>query len=233
MTWSALLLAGAILVLPGPGVAGARLAELVGRTEKPSTVSVERLLPVFAAAALGVLGAMGAGWWLGPPMAVIAWLGARRLLARPDPPADPLRLAAGWDLLAACLRAGLPVPSAVRAIAGRLPGDAGLALRATAELLTLGAAPGDAWQPAAAHPSTAALARGARRTARSGTELAGVAHALATEVRTTASDAAEARAQRAGVLITGPLGLCFLPAFVLLGIAPVVVGLAGQLRLAG
>jgi hypothetical protein len=28
------------------------------------------------------------------------------------------------------------------------------------------------------------------------------------------------------VLITGPLGLCFLPAFLVLGVAPVVIGLA-------
>jgi hypothetical protein len=28
------------------------------------------------------------------------------------------------------------------------------------------------------------------------------------------------------VLITAPLGLCFLPAFLVLGIAPVVIGLA-------
>jgi hypothetical protein len=31
------------------------------------------------------------------------------------------------------------------------------------------------------------------------------------------------------VLITGPLGLCFLPAFLVIGVVPVVVGLAGQL----
>jgi hypothetical protein len=30
------------------------------------------------------------------------------------------------------------------------------------------------------------------------------------------------------VLIAGPLGLCFLPAFVCLGIVPVIVGLAGD-----
>ncbi|SLJ82662.1 putative alanine-rich membrane protein [Mycobacteroides abscessus subsp. abscessus] len=41
-------------------------------------------------------------------------------------------------------------------------------------------------------------------------------------------DAAAARAERAGVLISGPLGLCFLPAFLCLGIVPVVVGLAGR-----
>jgi pilus assembly protein TadC len=37
-----------------------------------------------------------------------------------------------------------------------------------------------------------------------------------------------AAAERAGVLIAGPLGLCFLPAFVCLGIVPVVAGLAGE-----
>ncbi len=36
-------------------------------------------------------------------------------------------------------------------------------------------------------------------------------------------------AERAGVLIAGPLGLCFLPAFLCLGIVPVVLGLAGRL----
>ena len=32
--------------------------------------------------------------------------------------------------------------------------------------------------------------------------------------------------ERAAVLVAGPLGLCFLPAFVCLGVLPVVVGLA-------
>jgi pilus assembly protein TadC len=44
---------------------------------------------------------------------------------------------------------------------------------------------------------------------------------------------AAAAAERAGVLIAGPLGLCFLPAFVCLGIVPVVVGLAGEIFGAG
>lgn len=41
--------------------------------------------------------------------------------------------------------------------------------------------------------------------------------------------AAVARAQRAAVLITAPVGLCFLPAFLSVGVAPVVIGLAGGL----
>jgi pilus assembly protein TadC len=38
-------------------------------------------------------------------------------------------------------------------------------------------------------------------------------------------------AGRAGVLMTAPLGICFLPAFLCLGLAPVVVGLLGQLEI--
>lgn len=39
---------------------------------------------------------------------------------------------------------------------------------------------------------------------------------------------AGATAQRASVLIAGPLGLCYLPTFLCLGIVPVVAGLAGD-----
>ncbi|MCW2777557.1 MAG: hypothetical protein JWN17_1282, partial [Frankiales bacterium] len=52
---------------------------------------------------------------------------------------------------------------------------------------------------------------------------------LAADARAEARSAAEQRARRAGVLAVAPLGLCFLPAFVLLGVVPVVVGLAGPL----
>ncbi|MCU1621436.1 MAG: hypothetical protein JWL79_281, partial [Frankiales bacterium] len=40
---------------------------------------------------------------------------------------------------------------------------------------------------------------------------------------------AHRRAARAGVLAVLPLGACFLPAFVLLGVVPAVIGLAGPL----
>ncbi|WP_199431581.1 type II secretion system F family protein [Qaidamihabitans albus] len=157
----------------------------------------------------------------------------RPLLFRLRRPAggDALRMAAAGDLLAACLKAGLPVPTAVRAVAGSAPQEAADALRATAELLALGAEPAEAWAPTRRCPATAELARAACRTGRSGTALASVASALAERARAATGDEAEARAQRAGVLITGPLGLCFLPAFLCLGVIPVVIGLARQLTI--
>lgn len=147
----------------------------------------------------------------------------------PDAASDLLRVAAAWDLLAACLAAGLPLADALRSVAHRLPSPAAAALRATGELIALGADPDEAWRPASACPATAALARAARRSARSGTALAAIAAGLAVESRAALDDAAEAGAQRAGVLVTLPLGLCFLPGFLCLGVIPVVIGLAGQL----
>jgi pilus assembly protein TadC len=95
--------------------------------------------------------------------------------------------------------------------------------------VALGADPGAAWAPALEEASTARLARAARRSARSGAAVADVAESAAADLRAEAADAVEARAERAGVLVTGPLGLCFLPAFLALGIVPVVIGLAGPL----
>jgi len=169
------------------------------------------------------------GWLAGAVAAAVAiwcrqWIGRRR---RRNP--DPLSLAATWDLLAACLNAGMPVPTAVHAVAAGAPSPSREALLKSADLMALGADPVEAWAPALAEPCTAALARGARRTARSGTGLARVATGLADEIRSAAADVAEAKAQRAGVLIAGPLGLCFLPAFLCLGVAPVVVGMAERL----
>ena len=78
-----------------------------------------------------------------------------------------------------------------------------------------------------------ALRRLARRSAASGTALAQGVTDLADQSRLDAGDAARAAAERAAVLIAGPLGLCYLPAFLCLGIVPVVVGLAGQVLRSG
>ncbi len=75
---------------------------------------------------------------------------------------------------------------------------------------------------------TDAVLRLARRSAASGAALADGIVELAVQVRHDAAQAAAAAAERAGVLIAGPLGLCFLPAFLCVGIVPLVVGLAGD-----
>jgi len=240
---AALLLAAATLIGPGRPVVRARLAAVIKPTgtDRDRSVVTNRLgssaRPLLLAISAGAVPAVAGGWPTGALFGLllggVVFVGARRFLRRRaqlgSGQVDPLLLASSWDLLAACLRGGLPVPAAVAAIAAEIPGDAGPALRHTAELIALGADPVAAWVPALDHPATVQLARGARRTARSGAALAGVAETLANEVRAGADDLAEARAQRAAVAVTGPLGLCFLPAFICLGVVPVVIGLATRL----
>ncbi|MEY2249068.1 hypothetical protein AB8A21_40145, partial [Streptomyces sp. BF23-18] len=56
---------------------------------------------------------------------------------------------------------------------------------------------------------------------------------LAAEARAEWARTATARARRAAVMVTAPVGLCFLPAFLAIGVLPVVIGLAGGLLRGG
>ncbi len=176
----------------------------------PGRVAVSRRVRALGPASVGVSGAQG---------------NAAKV--------DLLGSASAFDLLAACLRAGLPMAAAARASAPTAPPVLRAALLRAADLLALGADPATAWERAATDAAGSvgaddveSLARMARRSARSGASLATAVGELATQRREAVEDAAVARAERAGVLIGGPLGLCFLPAFVCLGIVPVVIGLA-------
>jgi hypothetical protein len=103
------------------------------------------------------------------------------------------------------------------------------ALDAVAAMLALGADPGTAWQIADLDDDLAPLAAAARRSAAGGGGLAQAVREHAAQLRQETAAASARAAGRAGVLMTAPLGLCFLPAFLCLGLAPVVVGLLGQL----
>ncbi|KAA0085712.1 type II secretion system F family protein [Mycolicibacterium sp. P9-64] len=148
---------------------------------------------------------------------------------------DPLAVASSLDVFAACLTSGMAVATAAAATGPSAPDPlAGVLIRA-ADLLTLGADPVTAWSDPGrpADQRIAALLRLARRSASSGTALAQGVAELAEQSRLDAGDAAQAAAERASVLIAGPLGLCYLPAFLCLGIVPVVVGLAGDVLRSG
>lgn len=147
--------------------------------------------------------------------------------------ADPLATASALDVLAVCLSAGMSVPAAAVAAAPSAPGALAAMLRRSAGLLALGAAPDSAWPMRSEDSACEALARLARRSACSGSALAEGVAELAVQSRRDAANTAAAAAERAGVLIAGPLGLCFLPAFFCLGIVPVVAGLAGDVITAG
>jgi pilus assembly protein TadC len=148
---------------------------------------------------------------------------------------DPLAAASSFDVLAACLRSGMAVSTAAAATALSAPPGLARLLNRAADLLALGADPATAWSNSDVRlgKHAEALLRLARRSASSGAALAQGVADLAAQSRHDAADAAGAAAERASVLIAGPLGLCYLPAFVCLGIVPVVAGLAGDVLSSG
>jgi hypothetical protein len=226
----ALLLVAAAVLVGGHRVGAERLRE--GDSAPGSTAPLRPAWIAVGAAAVATLGwALGGtpGGVAGAALGLAALVAGRHVLERPPRAhVDVAALAAGWELLAICLRAGLPVAAAVTAAATPLRDSAGAELRRVAGLLELGADPADAWRGAQDTAVLACFARAAARSAATGAALAQVAGAEAGRLRAELVDTAQARAQRAGVLIAGPLGLCFLPAFLVLGIAPVVIGLAGE-----
>ncbi|WP_326660505.1 type II secretion system F family protein [Streptomyces sp. NBC_00385] len=194
-----------------------------------------------------VLGAVLTGWFLvgGPAgwaagLAVACgtwrWQRVRRRQA-PRAAAEAAATAAesvrqlplAADLLAACISAGAGPREAAEAVGESLGGPVGEQLARTAAEIRLGGDPAIAWGRFGAIPGAAALARCLDRAGSTGAPAAESVARLAEAMRAERASAAVARAQRVAVLITAPLGLCFLPAFLTVGVAPVVIGLAGGL----
>jgi pilus assembly protein TadC len=132
------------------------------------------------------------------------------------------------DLLAAALRAGAPPDHAAMVVGEALGGPVGIRLVRVARALRLGATPEVAWRHLAEVPGGDRLAGAATRSAERGSALTRALDHQATDLRAARVTAGEAAARRVGVLVVLPLGLCFLPAFLLAGVVPVVVAVLGD-----
>ncbi|MGV0100007.1 type II secretion system F family protein [Streptomyces californicus] len=145
--------------------------------------------------------------------------------------AGQLPLAA--DLLAACIAVGAGPGEAAEEVGVSIGGPVGDGLARTAAEIRLGGEPAEAWGRFAAIPGAGPLARCLYRAGSTGAPAAEPVARLAESMRAERAAAAVRRAQRAGVLITAPVGLCFLPAFLAIGVTPVIIGLAGDLLAGG
>lgn len=202
--------------------AGSRVAAL-GPTSACALAAVGLALVVPAPAGL-VLGA--AVLLIGPRS--LAGLEPRSARQEAVQLAQDLPLA--LDLLAACLSGGASLDPALRAVCSALPGPCGSRFGQVAAALALGSPAAEAWAAlGTGSPVAAAAARTLVRAAQGGAPVAAAVTRVATDARAEQAARATLAARRAGVLAVGPLGLCFLPAFVLLGVVPAVVGLATPL----
>ena len=188
-------------------------------------------LPVLAALSVGCGVAVLVGGRAGPVVGVAAgvagWHGVRRL-ETPAARRRRERLEAGLphlvDLLSSCLAAGQAPGTAVEQVAAAVEDPLREELAGVATRLRLGADPVTVWGELAGHPQLGRLGRCVLRAVDSGASVAGAMSRLAEDLRRDARARVEGRARAVGVKAAVPLGLCMLPAFVLVGVVPLVVG---------
>lgn len=133
------------------------------------------------------------------------------------------------DLMAACLGAGLSASAALEHVADAVGSPARDELVAVSARLRLGVDPATVWRDLARHPQLGGLGRALARAVESGASVADAMQRLSDDLRRTARADVESRARAVGVKAAVPLGVCLLPAFVLVGVVPLVAGAVGVL----
>ncbi|WP_459610615.1 type II secretion system F family protein [Corynebacterium urogenitale] len=167
-----------------------------------------------------VLACSGVLWAEALTVTVLGGVGGR---AGPADGEDPLDVARQFDVFAAALDAGLPTADAWGIASVRAQEN----VRRVTALLALGAGE-NAWMTLAKQRMYGSVARQAAQQTRSGTTLAAGVRAQAGRLRQQARNRATEGAEKVLVAMAAPLTLCFLPAFVLIGLVPLVIGLAGM-----
>jgi Flp pilus assembly protein TadB len=240
VSWVATL-AGALAVvlllpprdrLPGPTDRAPRSPEgsSEGSSEGEGAQRWRPVLVLLAGAGVALFLGGTPGLVGGPVAAVVAWV----VLGRSEPTAVRRRrervareLPHVVTLLAAALRAGATPTEATRLVCRALPGPATERLQRVVAHLDLGADPGEVWAEVSREPGLAPLGRVLARSHATGASVVTAVERLSDELATATRGAVEDRARAVGVKAALPLGLCLLPAFLLIGIVPLVAGLLG------
>jgi Flp pilus assembly protein TadB len=175
-----------------------------------------------------------AGLFAAPVAVVAAWVALGRVepaAVRRDREQARRELPHVVRLLGTALAAGAAPVDALEVVAEALPGAATRRLLPVAVQLRLGADPVATWAVLAGDPALAPLGRALARAQSGGVPVATAVARLADDLTRAARADVEDRARAVGVRAAAPLGLCLLPAFLLIGIVPLVGGLLSSLAL--
>ena len=130
------------------------------------------------------------------------------------------------ELIGAMLDAGAGLGRSLELVAALVPPELGRQLRPVVSALAIGADWDTAWRSSGARaPQLLALRDALCFAALTGAPSSALLYAQAARLRRERNRAAEQRAAALGVKLVVPLGLCSLPAFVCLGVVPVLLGL--------
>lgn len=126
------------------------------------------------------------------------------------------------ELLGACLGAGLPLRVATAQVAAAVAGPAAELLDSVLTHIRVGQGDADAWRSLRDHPQVGKLAVDLARSVDSGTTMVETLVQHGSRARRHHQANRQAMAKTAGVRSVLPLMVCFLPAFFLIGIVPIV-----------
>jgi Flp pilus assembly protein TadB len=131
-------------------------------------------------------------------------------------------------LFGGCLAAGSPVTNALEDVATSLSGPVAEEFILVRRRLVLGSDPAQVWE--SLDGPLQGLGRSMGRAARNGSSVRDAVERLADDLSADARLRFEAAARTIEVRAAAPLGICFLPAFVILGIVPMIAGIFSSLQ---
>lgn len=238
---AAVAAAGSVaLALPGP--AASRLSRLLVpvaggagiRGDQRGPLRRFRLLLAGLAGSAGLTLVHGS---VGVVLAAAVSLGVWTLCTRAEPPGvrrerEAVRrgLPHVTRLLAVVLASGQSVPAALGVVAEALPGPASAPLARARAALAVGVPADEVWAELQVTPGLEPLGRSFARASDSGARIVDTVERLAEHLAADERASVEDRARTVGIRAAVPLGLCLLPAFLLLGIVPVVAAALGSLQ---
>lgn len=166
-----------------------------------------------------------------PIIVVGVWIGLGRLEpagVKTQRMSAVLCLPQALDLMATCVGAGQPLRNAVDTVIEVMGPPVSDLFEPVMNAISVGMSDAQAWQVLRTDPVVGFLARDMSRSAAWGTSVTDVLAQHSVDLRRQGMTQRLALAKSVGVKSVLPLGLCYLPAFVLLGVVPVVAaGLAG------
>ncbi|ANC31521.1 type II secretion system F family protein [Isoptericola dokdonensis] len=183
--------------------------------------------PLGLAAAVSLLTLVGlAPWWWARSRATARTARLRRAPAvvAPDPGAL-VDVTVQLELVAAAVRSGAGLARALDATGRAVGGSDGRALVVVAAGLRLGAPWDAAWAGSGGHARLDPVRDALRQAWQEGAAPGDALRAAAADVRQERRAAVRTAAARLAVRLVLPLGACYLPAFVLLGLTPVLLSL--------
>ena len=133
--------------------------------------------------------------------------------------------------LGGSLKAGLPLLPALANVASLLTSSLKSDIEKVYSLLLLGAEPKQAWGVLVDDPQLGSCARAIARAQLEGRSLAIVVDRMITEVFEKTLTRSKERVKSLSVKLALPIGLCFLPSFLIGGIGPVIYSFFSSLRI--